>query len=66
MDSAEGRLTRVGDASTTGQPGALTTDSKRRCAFVLLGSRCQGSWCAPRRLKSARSRGWLWLRDCRV
>ena len=38
IDSGEGRLTRVGDASTAGEPGALTTDPKRRYLFAALRS----------------------------
>jgi 6-phosphogluconolactonase len=38
VDSAEGRLTRVGDVSTPGEPGALTTDPKRRYLFAALRS----------------------------
>jgi 6-phosphogluconolactonase len=38
VDSAEGRLARVGDAVTPGEPGALTTDSKRRYLFAALRS----------------------------
>ena len=38
IDAASGRLTRVGDASTTGEPGALTTDPKRRYLFAALRS----------------------------
>jgi 6-phosphogluconolactonase len=38
VDSADGRLTHVGDASTAGEPGALTTDPKRRYLFAALRS----------------------------
>lgn len=38
VDSADGRLSRVGDISTTGEPGALTTDPKRRFLFAALRS----------------------------
>jgi 6-phosphogluconolactonase len=38
IDSADGRLTRVGDTATTGEPGALTTDAKRRYLFAALRS----------------------------
>ena len=38
IDSGEGRLTRVADASTAGEPGALTTDPKRRYLFAALRS----------------------------
>jgi 6-phosphogluconolactonase len=38
VDSADGRLTHVGDASTAGEPGALTTDPKRRFLFAALRS----------------------------
>ncbi len=38
VDPADGRLTHVGDASTAGEPGALTTDPKRRFLFVALRS----------------------------
>jgi 6-phosphogluconolactonase len=34
----DGRLTRVGDVSTTGEPGALTADPKRRYLFAALRS----------------------------
>jgi 6-phosphogluconolactonase len=38
IDPTDGRLARVGDAITTGEPGALTTDSKRRYLFAALRS----------------------------
>ena len=38
IDAKDGRLTRVGDVSTTGEPGALTTDPKRRYLFAALRS----------------------------
>lgn len=38
VDSTEGRLTHVGNASTAGEPGALTTDAKRRYLFAALRS----------------------------
>src|SRR5947209_1906289 len=38
IDPANGRLTRVGDGATTGEPGALTTDPKRRYLFAALRS----------------------------
>jgi 6-phosphogluconolactonase len=36
--SADGRLTPVGNVSTTGEPGALTTDPKRQYLFAALRS----------------------------
>ena len=38
IDPREGRLTRVGNLSTTGEPGALTIDSKQRFLFAALRS----------------------------
>jgi hypothetical protein len=38
IDSSDGRLTHVGHAFTTGEPGALTTDPKRRFLFAALRS----------------------------
>ena len=38
IDSADGRLTHVGETSTTGEPGALITDAKRRYLFAALRS----------------------------
>ena len=38
IDSADGGLAHVGDASTAGEPGALTTDPKRRFLFAALRS----------------------------
>jgi 6-phosphogluconolactonase len=38
VDSADGHLTRVGEVSTAGEPGALTTDPKRRFLFAALRS----------------------------
>jgi 6-phosphogluconolactonase len=38
IDSSDGKLTKVGDASTTGEPGALTTDPKRHFLFAALRS----------------------------
>ncbi len=38
IDPAAGRLTRVGDVPTPGEPGALTTDPKRRYLFAALRS----------------------------
>jgi 6-phosphogluconolactonase len=38
IDSASGRLTQIGNMATTGEPGALATDSKRRFLFAALRS----------------------------
>src|SRR5882724_3038854 len=38
LDSGDGRLTPTGDISTSGEPGALTTDPKRRILFAALRS----------------------------
>jgi 6-phosphogluconolactonase len=38
IDAANGGLTRIGDAATTGEPGALATDAKRRYLFAALRS----------------------------
>jgi 6-phosphogluconolactonase len=38
LDSKDGRLTLDGDMATSGEPGALTTDSKRRFLFAALRS----------------------------
>lgn len=38
VDSADGRLTHVGDVATTGEPGALTTDPRRRYLYAALRS----------------------------
>src|SRR5262249_47149115 len=38
IDPTDGRLTKIGDASATGEPGALATDPKRRYLFAALRS----------------------------
>jgi 6-phosphogluconolactonase len=38
LDAKDGRLTPAGDMVTSGEPGALTTDSKRRFLFAALRS----------------------------
>jgi 6-phosphogluconolactonase len=38
LDAKDGRLTPAGDMATSGEPGALTTDSKRRVLFAALRS----------------------------
>jgi 6-phosphogluconolactonase len=38
VDSADGKLTHVDDATTSGKPGALTTDPKRRYLFAAIRS----------------------------
>ena len=38
LDSGDGRLTPAGEISTSGEPGALVTDTKRRFLFAALRS----------------------------
>ena len=62
IDSADGRLTRVGDTPTTGEPGALTTDVKRQVTGWPSLSLNAGAARSP----SSPSACWsTWARSCR-